>query len=92
MLEIGTIAPGFTLPDQNGDLRSLFDYRGKKVVMATSFFMTASSCSRGYPPIIIPERGRRVTGRPPRKSSTRACPAGPAASWPPPTFRLWTCA
>ena len=33
MLEIGTKAPDFTLPDQNGDLRSLSDYRGKKVVL-----------------------------------------------------------
>ncbi len=33
MLEIGTKAPDFTLPDQNGDNRTLSDYRGKKVVL-----------------------------------------------------------
>ena len=33
MLEIGTKAPEFTLPDQNGDMKSLADYRGKKVVL-----------------------------------------------------------
>ena len=33
MLEIGTPAPDFTLPDQNGDLHSLSDYRGQKVVL-----------------------------------------------------------
>ncbi len=33
MLEPGTQAPDFTLPDQNGDLHSLSDYRGKKVVL-----------------------------------------------------------
>ena len=33
MLEIGTKAPEFTLPDQNGDMRSLKDLRGKKVVL-----------------------------------------------------------
>ena len=33
MLEIGTIAPDFTLPDQNGELHSLSDYRGKKVIL-----------------------------------------------------------
>ena len=33
MLEIGTPAPDFTLPDQNGDLHTLSDYRGKKVVL-----------------------------------------------------------
>ena len=33
MLEVGTKAPEFTLPDQNGDMRSLADYRGQKVVL-----------------------------------------------------------
>ena len=33
MLEIGTTAPEFTLPDQNGEMRSLSDYRGQKVIL-----------------------------------------------------------
>ena len=33
MLEIGTTAPDFTLPDQNGALHSLADYRGQKVIL-----------------------------------------------------------
>ncbi len=33
MLEIGTKAPAFTLPDQNGEMRSLSDYRGRKVIL-----------------------------------------------------------
>lgn len=33
MLETGIKAPEFTLPDKNGDLVSLSDYRGKKVVL-----------------------------------------------------------
>lgn len=33
MLEPGTKAPDFTLPDQNGELHSLSDYRGKKVIL-----------------------------------------------------------
>ena len=33
MLEIGTVAPDFTLPDQNGVEHSLSDYRGQKVVL-----------------------------------------------------------
>ena len=33
MLEVGTKAPGFTLPDQNGTMRSLSDYLGQKVVL-----------------------------------------------------------
>ena len=33
MLEIGTKAPDFTLPDQAGTLHSLSDYLGKKVIL-----------------------------------------------------------
>lgn len=33
MLEIGTKAPDFTLPDQDGNLVSLHDFLGKKVVL-----------------------------------------------------------
>ena len=33
MLEIGTKAPEFTLPDQNGKMHSLSDYKGKKVIL-----------------------------------------------------------
>ena len=33
MLETGTKAPEFTLPDQNGEMHSLKDYRGKKVIL-----------------------------------------------------------
>lgn len=33
MLEIGSPAPDFTLPDQDGVNHSLSDYRGKKVIL-----------------------------------------------------------
>ena len=33
MLAVGTAAPGFTLPDQNGQMKSLGDYRGQKVIL-----------------------------------------------------------
>lgn len=33
MLEPGTKAPAFTLPDQNGVMHSLEDYRGRKVIL-----------------------------------------------------------
>ena len=33
MLEVGTKAPAFTLPDQNGTMVSLSDFAGKKVVL-----------------------------------------------------------
>ena len=33
MLEVGTMAPDFALPDQNGTIRRLLDFRGQKVVL-----------------------------------------------------------
>ena len=33
MLEIGTPAPDFSLPDQNGEMHSLKDYRGSRVIL-----------------------------------------------------------
>ena len=33
LLEVGTKAPDFTLPDQNGEMHSLKDYKGQKVIL-----------------------------------------------------------
>ena len=33
MLEVGTKAPAFTLPDQNGTIHTLDQYKGKKVIL-----------------------------------------------------------
>lgn len=33
MLEIGTKAPTFSLPDQNGEIHTLEQYKGKKVIL-----------------------------------------------------------
>ena len=33
MLQIGTKAPAFTLPDKDGNMVSLSDFAGKKVVL-----------------------------------------------------------
>lgn len=33
MLEVGSKAPGFELPDQNGTMRSLEEFKGKKVIL-----------------------------------------------------------
>ena len=33
MLEVGTKAPDFALPDQNGEMHTLEEYNGKKVVL-----------------------------------------------------------
>ena len=46
MLEIGTKAPDFTLPDQNGEMRSLSDYRGKKVILYFYSKDMTSGCTK----------------------------------------------
>ena len=33
MLEVGTKAPEFSLPDQNGTIHTLSEYVGKKVIL-----------------------------------------------------------
>ena len=33
MLEVGTVAPEFSLPDQNGTVRTLSEFRGQKVIL-----------------------------------------------------------
>ena len=33
MLEVGTKAPAFSLPDQNGTIHTLEEYRGKKIIL-----------------------------------------------------------
>ena len=33
MLEVGSLAPDFSLPDQNGNMHTLSDYRGKRVIL-----------------------------------------------------------
>lgn len=46
MLPIGTPAPDFTLPDQNGELHSLSQYSGKKVVLYFYPKDSTSGCSK----------------------------------------------
>ena len=46
MLEIGTKAPEFTLPDQNGEMKSLTDYRGQKVILYFYSQDMTSGCSK----------------------------------------------
>lgn len=67
MLEIGTQAPDFTLPDQNGEMRSLSDWRGSKVVLYfyprdNTAGCTKQACSFGelYPQ--FREQGAVVVG------------------------------
>ena len=46
MLSIGTKAPEFTLPDQNGELRSLGDFTGKKVILYFYSKDNTSGCTK----------------------------------------------
>ena len=52
MLQTGTKAPEFTLPDQNGELHSLKDYRGKRVLLYFYPRDNTPGCTKqacGYP-------------------------------------------
>ncbi len=46
MLNIGTPAPDFTLPDQNGKMHALSDYRGRKVILYFYPKDNTSGCTR----------------------------------------------
>ena len=46
MLEVGTKAPEFTLPDKDGNMVSLSDYKGKKVVLYFYPRDNTPGCSR----------------------------------------------
>ena len=67
MLETGTLAPDFSLPDQNGEMHSLMDYRGSKVILYfypkdNTAGCTKQACGFGdrYPQ--IKEKGAVVLG------------------------------
>ena len=67
MLQIGTKAPEFSLPDENGTVRNLSDYEGKKIIL---YFYpkdntpgcTSQACGFGelYPQFM--EKGVEVIG------------------------------
>ncbi len=67
MLETGIKAPEFTLPDQNGEMHTLSDYRGQKVILYfypkdNTAGCTKQACGFGdrYPQIT--EKGAVVLG------------------------------
>lgn len=67
MLTVGTKAPDFTLPDQDGKLHSLADYRGCKVILYFYPKDNTSGCtkqacgfSERYP--LFRERGVEILG------------------------------
>lgn len=67
MLEVGTKAPEFSLPDQNGKLHSLSDYRGKKLILYFYPKDSTAGCTKqacGYSeryPLFL-EKGVEVLG------------------------------
>ncbi len=46
MLAVGSKAPAFTLPDQNGEMHSLEEYRGRKVVLYFYSKDMTSGCTK----------------------------------------------
>ena len=67
MLEVGTKAPEFSLPDQNGKMHSLSEYKGQKVILYfypkdMTSGCTAQACSFRdmYPEFI--EKGAVILG------------------------------
>lgn len=67
MLAVGTQAPDFTLPDQNGEYHSLKDYRGQKVILYFYPKDNTSGCTKqacGYSQLLlqIREKGAVVLG------------------------------
>ena len=46
MLSVGTKAPDFSLPDQNGTLRSLSDFQGKRIVLYFYSKDMTSGCTK----------------------------------------------
>ena len=67
MIAVGSTAPDFTLPDQDGVLRTLSDYRGRKVVLYFYPRDNTSGCTKQacsfadlYPQFL--EKGATVLG------------------------------
>lgn len=46
MLEVGTPAPDFAIPDQQGNIHRLSDYRGKKVILYFYLKDNTPGCSK----------------------------------------------
>lgn len=75
MLEVGSLAPDFSLPDENGKMHKLSDYRGQKVILYFYPKDNTAGCTKQacgfkdrYP--LIQEKGAVVLGI--SKDSARA--------------------
>lgn len=75
MLEVGSLAPDFSLPDENGEIHKLSDYRGQKVILYFYPKDNTAGCTRqacGFKDrySLIQEKGAVVLGI--SKDSARA--------------------
>ena len=76
MLKIGTKAPDFTLPDQNGKPRTLSEFRGKKVILYFYSKDMTSGCSAqacGFN-VLYPEIIEKNAFSEPQKTNMRRRP------------------
>ena len=67
MLETGSKAPNFSFPDQNGDIHTLEEYRGKKVILYfypkdNTSGCTKQACGFGERYPLFQEKGAIVIG------------------------------
>ena len=64
MLEVGTKAPEFLLPDQNGEMHTLSEYAGKKVILYFYPKDNTSGCTKGFSELYpqFTEKGAVVIG------------------------------
>ena len=67
MLEVGTKAPNFKLPDQNGEMHSLAEYKGKKIILYfypkdNTSGCTKQACSFGELMPQFKEKGAIIIG------------------------------
>ena len=67
MLETGSKAPNFSLPNQNGDIHTLEEYRGKKVILYfypkdNTSGCTKQACGFGERYPLFQEKGAVVIG------------------------------
>ena len=61
MLEVGMKAPQFTLPDKNGNMVSLSDFIGKKVVLITNLKPAKLRGIESQGMILAATKGKKLT-------------------------------
>ena len=80
MLEVGTVAPDFTLKDQNGQPVALSSFRGAKNVLLVFFPLAFTGICQGE----LDALRDNVSGYVNEHTQTLTCSVGP-----PPTHKVW---